>query len=134
VSARLFSMKTDAACVNLSNLVTSNVTKPEILNNCICVFHLCFLFVLYLRLPFFHICIFDFVIALYRFAFASFICVLTHGLHLHLCLCCQRTRQKCRDQSNVRTLSILSSNDVKIYMFPSRVCELCVCVCVCVCV
>ena len=98
MSARLFSMKTDAACVNLSNLVTSNVTKPEILNNCICVFHLCFLFVLYLRLPFFHICIFDFVIALYRFAFASFICVLTHGLHLHLCLCCQRTRQKCRDQ------------------------------------
>ena len=77
--------------------------NPEILNICICIFHLCFSFVffvcvLHLCLPFFHIDMFDCVSELYRFAFAPFICVLTHGLHLHLCLCCQRTLQKCRDQ------------------------------------
>ena len=120
--------------------------NPEILNICICIFHLCFSFVffvcvLHLCLPFFHIDIFDCVSELYRFAFAPFICVLTHGLHLHLCLCCQRTLQKCRDQCmNVVYFDVCESlkpchkqpEILNIYLCAFHLCFLFVlCICVC---
>ena len=126
-------------CVNHSNLVTNNPKFFEYLYLCfsfvffVCVLHLC--------LPFFHIDIFDYVSELYRFAFAPFICVLTHGLHLHLCLCCQRTLQKCRDQCmNVVYFDVCESlkpchkqpEILNIYICAFHLCFLFVlCICVC---
>ena len=99
--------------------------------------HLCFSFVfficaLHLRLPFFFSHLhFWFCAYIKSFCICVFYLCFDTRVAFTFVLVLSTHAPKIPGPVNVRTLAILPSNDVKIYMFPSHVCELCVWVLVC---
>ena len=93
----------------------------------ICVFCLCFAFVF----AFFSHWHFWLCVWIISFCICAFYLCFDSRVAFTFVLVLSTHAPKIPGPVNVRTLPILPSNDVKIYIFPSHVCELCVWVLVC---